>query len=153
MVSILVGDKIWRRGPLDVKHYGVYVGPRGPRGEDVVHNEKLGGVVWTFLDDFAAGRPVYVETRAAPGDAENVVHRAVALIGRRFDLLLFNCEHAATAAQEGQPRSGQLQTAALFGGLLIGFGTLAAAIVSTPDSEYDPTVDRYRDDKGRFARR
>jgi hypothetical protein len=55
-MELQVGDNIWTRTLGVVRHYGVYVGRRGPNGEDVVHNSKIrGGVVLDHLAAFSGG--------------------------------------------------------------------------------------------------
>jgi hypothetical protein len=150
-MELRVGDKIWTPAFGVVRHYGVYVGPRGPNGEDVVHNSKLkGGVVWDHRAAFSGGGPIHIEKRATPGYEWYVAERALAHLGQNYDLLGFNCEHLATLAQDGQKSSSQLQVAGVTAAIV---GALATAFALAPTGTYDPDVDRYRDRKGRFVRR
>jgi hypothetical protein len=124
--NIQVGDMI-RVSRLPYNHVGIYVGRRfhAGRAGDVIHNDKWVGVVLSTLADFSGGGPVQVH-RAATGNyfqREAVVDRALSLLGKRFDLLAFNCEHAANWAQTGNSESPQLQgllvLVAIFGGLAL----------------------------------
>lgn len=101
------GAKCWVRGTK--KHYGICTG-RGPDGELwFVHNTSDGGVVHTTRKGFAGNRLIVVETHAAPGTDQVVVARALSLVGRRYDLLSFNCEHTANLAATGKAESQQVQ--------------------------------------------
>jgi hypothetical protein len=122
--NLQIGDMIRVDRPL-YRHVGIYVGQRAFDPRDVIHNDKGGGVVLSTLADFSAGSAVFIHQPAA-GDIferEAIVQRAFSLLGIKFDLLAFNCEHAATFAQSGKSESPQLQAfavvALLFGGLAI----------------------------------
>lgn len=106
-MMIEVGDKIRVHGELGFHHHGIYVGPRGPSGEDVVRNAKGGYVASVHFDDFADGREVEVAQRRAGSweEQEAIVRRAFSLIGRQYDLINFNCEHFANYATAGVLRS------------------------------------------------
>jgi len=120
---VQTGDLI-RVQRLGYVHVGVYVGPSWDR-RDVVHNDKWGGVVLSTLAEFAGGAPIELHKSANCGYHERraIAERAKALIGRKFDLLSFNCEHAASLALSGQSESPQLQAACLLllllGGLFL----------------------------------
>jgi hypothetical protein len=77
------------------------------------------------METFSGGRPVRVISRVVGSvfDQEQVVQRALSLVGQRYDLLNFNCEHVAYYAQTGVAKSPQLGFAALC--LLVVFGFLA----------------------------
>lgn len=136
------GDKAWtpaRRLP-GKRHYGIW----DEEHRSFIHNTHPGGVQYASPERFVNGR-VFIEKRAAPGFEHEVVRRARTLLGRSYDLVLFNCEHFVNYAAHGVAKSPQLQGAlgmALFGWLLSTLG----------GPEYDPAVDRYRDGRGRFAR-
>lgn len=103
-----IGDKLQASRGL-YYHYGIYVGHCGPYGEDVVHNDKDGGVRLVHWETFAAAQPVEVVWRAPSWYAGWMVRgRAVSLLGKQYDLLNFNCEHLANYAQSGAPASPQL---------------------------------------------
>lgn len=87
------------------RHVGVYASGRG-----VIHNAKGGFVQLTDMATFSGGRPVRAIRRVAGTwwDKEAAVNRAMSLLGQPYDLINFNCEHAAYYALEGKPRSPQL---------------------------------------------
>jgi len=96
-----------RRGYV---HTGIYVG-----GRRVVHyagplKYPRGLVEETSLEDFGAGRPVYVIHAAIPpARLVEVVRRARSRLGERsYDLLSNNCEHFCSWCQTGEARSAQV---------------------------------------------
>jgi Lecithin retinol acyltransferase len=91
-------------------HVGVYVGWRAGDSRDVVHNDKNQGVIPSTLAEFSGGRPVMLH-RQAVGDwheRKRIARRAIDLIGAKYDLWKFNCEHAASLAQTGKAESPQI---------------------------------------------
>jgi hypothetical protein len=123
LARIQVGDivAVFGRGCV---HDGLYVGRRGFDGRDIVHNDKSRGVVLETLEEFSGGRPVSLKRRVAKNhfEQEAIAQRAFALIGQNYDLMTFNCEHAANFAQGGRRESPQLQAAFV----LLGFVAVAA---------------------------
>ena len=112
------GDMIEVVGPFPC-HVGVYAAGRG-----VIHNSKGGFVQLTDAATFSGGKPMRAIWRVGGTwyDQEAAVNRAMSLIGRPYDLLNFNCEHAAYYALTGKPRSPQLGfalAALAFVGLLV----------------------------------
>ncbi len=104
-----IGDVIAVNRP-GYKHVGVFVGLRGYRGETVVHNCKGDGVMLSTLDEFADGANIYLRQKA-DGDyrqREKIARRALNLIGKKYNLLKFNCEHAANLAQREIAESPQI---------------------------------------------
>jgi len=127
--KLKVGDVI-RIQRFGYQHVGVYVGPRTLDGQDVVHNGKGLGVVLCTMSEFAEGKDVYLH-KEAQGDArerECIAQRALGLIGEKFDLLNFNCEHAANLAQTSERRSEQVETAIAISGIAV-LGLVAAALL------------------------
>ncbi len=113
-----MGDKVWvwKSG---VRHYGVVVCVCAQHAAHVVHASKATGVVEDVpLAAFAGGQGVTIEQRAGVGREDTVVRRARGLIGRRYDLLNFNCEHTATFAMTGRATSAQLGAAAAVVGVV-----------------------------------
>src|SRR5262245_34720371 len=110
MMNLQVGDKLGVPGFPGTRHYGIYVGTTQGFLRGVVHNAKGLGVVLTELDAFTVGQAVAVETRVVGGwPAQRLVaERALSLVGRSYDLVNFNCEHAATWAQSGRATSPQV---------------------------------------------
>lgn len=136
------GDKIWTRGrTVGVeRHYGVWDAEHGM----VLHNTLPGGVQYATFDEFSNGG-VWVEGRATPGFEHLVVGNARALIGQRYELLTFNCEHYANLVH-GKKESPQVQRAV---------GLLAAGLglwwVTANRPVYSAASGRYHDRKtGRF---
>jgi hypothetical protein len=105
-----IGDKIAVKR-FGYTHEGIYVGQGAFHGRDVVHNDKGGGVVLTTFAEFSRGSPVYLSKRVTENyfQQQAIANRAFSLIGRKFDLFTFNCEHAANLAQRGRQESPQLQ--------------------------------------------
>jgi hypothetical protein len=108
-------------------HVGIFVGPRRFDGYDVVHNDKGNAVILSSQADFAQGSPIQIWKKASGNifEREAIANRALALLGRRFDLLMFNCEHAANLAQSGRAESPQLVGAAFLGLALLGLFALS----------------------------
>jgi len=112
-MNLATGDKLQRPGPLGTWHVGIYIG-RDYFGRDwVIHNDKGGVVKEDVLSTFAAGFPVSLVQRVAStwGEQQQIVARAHSLLGQKFDLLDFNCEHFANYAQTGVAHSPQLRFA------------------------------------------
>ncbi|MDE2102160.1 MAG: lecithin retinol acyltransferase family protein [Patescibacteria group bacterium] len=104
-----IGDVI-RINRIGYQHVGVYVGPSWFDRCDVVHNRKNGGVELTTLAEFSSGRQVFIHQKAV-GDGkerQQIAQRARQLVGKKYDLLTFNCEHAANLAQRGKAESPQI---------------------------------------------
>lgn len=91
-------------------------------GNDVVHNDKFGGVVKSSWAEFSKGSPVYIHRKAAGNyfDRQAITQRALSLLGMKYALLDFNCEHAATFAQTGKAESPQVA---------IGIGVALLAVI------------------------
>ena len=123
----LMGDIIERPGPFAKRHRGVFVGYDEYGRSWVIHNDMGGIVCWVLFEAFAAGLPVALASRKAHNTYEQqaIVARAQSLLGWKYDLLNFNCDHLVTYAQDGIATSPQLQgfaiafAIALFAGLTI----------------------------------
>ncbi len=112
------GDLISRPGLK--KHSGIFIGELpdflsseptlGPR---VVHNMPDTGVQVVSLAEFSNGQRVTVERRAPDHARSVIVQRALASVGRPYNVGLYNCEHLATHAFDGQPRSPQVEEGAV----------------------------------------
>lgn len=140
------GDKCWVRSGL-TKHYAICTG-HSPSGRPCfVHNTPAGGVEHVLEETFAKGRPIYIEQRAQPGQEESVAARALALVGRQYDLLGFNCEHVANFAANGRAESGQVRRA-----LVSVAGAVVVALLNQNGTSVDESGYR-RDRYGRFASR
>lgn len=143
-------SKIYRWKGL-IKHYGVFLGLCEHGLAWVIHNSfEDGRVCITTLENFAAGHDVFVEREPVPGTEAEIVQRARALCGRKYDLVDFNCETFANLVTEGRGYSRQVATAL---GVGIGLALLGGIVAWAADApEYDPVVDRHRDRRGRFVR-
>jgi hypothetical protein len=126
MNSLEMGDMI-RIQRFGYSHIGIYVG--WMRGRNcVVHNDKFGGVVLSTLEEFSDNQPVHIHKKA-PDDyfvRTMIKGRAMALLGKKYDLLTFNCEHLANLVQSGKSESPQLQGAVLLFLCIIGVAALAS---------------------------
>jgi hypothetical protein len=111
----LVGDIIERPGPFGKRHRGIFVGFDEYGRAWVIHNDMGGIVCWVLFEHFAADLPVTIASRKArsPYEQRAIVSRAHSLLGWRYDLLNFNCDHLVTYAQDGVATSPQLQSLAL----------------------------------------
>lgn len=111
----LMGDMIERPGPFAKRHRGIFVGFDECGRAWVIHNDMGGIVCWVLFEDFAAGLPVTLVSRKACNLYEQraIVSRAQSLLGWKYDLLNFNCDHLVTYAQDGIPTSPQLKGFAL----------------------------------------
>lgn len=111
----LVGDIIERPGPFGKKHRGIFVGFDEYGRAWVIHNDMGEIVCWVLFEHFAADLPVTIASRKArsPHEQRAIVSRAQSLLGWRYDLLNFNCDHLVTYAQDGVATSPQLQGLAL----------------------------------------
>ena len=111
----LVGDIIERPGPFGKRHRGIFVGFDEYGRAWVIHNDMGGIVCWVLFEHFAADLPVTIASRKArsPYEQRAIVSRAQSLLGWRYDLLNFNCDHLVTYAQDGVATSPQLQSLAL----------------------------------------
>lgn len=99
------------------RHYGV-VAEGGPRGISVVHNDKDAGYVHeTYYREFSGGAIVYLVSRKAQNDRERsiIALRARSLIGTKYELLNFNCEHAANYAETSEAVSPSVGKIVLLG--------------------------------------
>lgn len=125
-IELQIGDMI-RVDRVGYSHVGIYTGSSWFGGPDVIHNNKGGGVERTTLAQFSGGSPVILHRRVTQNYFEQlqIVRRAESLIGKAYDLILFNCEQAANWAQIGKAVSPQLQTVG-FIGLIVGLVSMVA---------------------------
>jgi len=114
-VPLQNGDMVEVINPFSfTRHVGIYAAGRG-----FIHNDPACCVRLTDEATFTGGRKMRLIGRVTGGlfEQEQVVQRALSLIGQPYNLLKFNCEHLAYYAQTGVARSPQLATglAALLG--------------------------------------
>jgi hypothetical protein len=99
--------------PKDIGlHVGIFVGNRGGLTCGVIHNDRnTGAVILSSMEDFRKGKQIRIHKPVQGGwfERERIVQAAFSLIGRKYDLLRFNCEHAANLSQTGVAESPQLQ--------------------------------------------
>jgi Lecithin retinol acyltransferase len=128
-------------------HFGIYVG----YGRVVHYAGRLqyprGLVEEISLQDFAAGRPVYVgSTPTRFTTREDVVKRARSRLGERsYDLLLNNCEHFCSWCQTGEARSAQVDRLTRRQRLLV--RAMERAILAVTRSVGDAARERRHGDK------
>lgn len=73
---------------------------------EVVHNVKDGGVQVTTLEEFSAGKPVFIQgVPKSFQHIEIILAQAGANIGKPYSLFSQNCEHFCTFCYEGKQRS------------------------------------------------
>src|SRR5689334_21491882 len=94
-VVLQPGDAIERPGPFGTMHRGIFVGTDFGDRVWVIHNAKNDCVKWDLLETFADGQPVSFLKRVARNRQEqsSIIARAQSLLGKKFDLWTFNCEH------------------------------------------------------------
>jgi hypothetical protein len=124
MVYLQSGDTIERQGWF--LHPAVFVGPRGPNGEDVVQNTPGRGVELVHFHEFAQGQQIRLRLRPSNWyEAQQVAARALNCLGLPYNLLFFNCEHMVTFAETGKADSQQVRAWVTLG---LSFATVFAVI-------------------------
>jgi hypothetical protein len=147
MTIIQQGDKCSVPGTVSlIKHYGICVGFAQDGQALFVHNVAE-GVVLATEQGFATGRPITIEQRAQPGQESIVARRALALLGRKYNLLGFNCEHAANLAANGVAESKQVQR-----GVIASLSLAVLAYLNQNGTSVDQNGYR-RNSSGQFASR
>lgn len=148
------GDKARVRGRLNVWHYLIVVGPVQGFGNVwmAAHNAKGDGVRLDPLTKFTSDPTFQIVQRLPEAEQYCAAVRAVGLVGRKYDLLTFNCEHYANLVQGTEVKSDQVREA----GFVFAAGLLFGAALASVDApvQYDRTTGRYRDKKtGQFRSR
>lgn len=110
--NLRIGDLIVRgKGPLSA-HYIVYVGVHNGV-HMVAENQMNAGVRYVSLETALAGNSIRRFERF--GGSENqrslVIPRINELLGRAYDLVVFNCEHFARWIAKGKLESKQVKVA------------------------------------------
>ncbi len=103
------GDVLYRRKGLFFEHVGVYLG-----WNLVFQNTPKAGEHFVSLADFTQGHPYRVRRTGVPQHLLNWRTQLRLQQPRRYNLLLNNCEHTASALTDGESWSPQL-----FAGLVI----------------------------------
>lgn len=94
-----------------VQHHAIYIGIDAYGNRQYLENYIGKGV--QMVNENHLFRDGYYLTRIEPFTGNHfqrglAVNRAVALIGTRYDLVNFNCEHYANAVQYNKPFSNQV---------------------------------------------
>jgi hypothetical protein len=106
-----LGDKLSTNGALGRLHRGIYIGNDDCGMPLVAHNSrKHGYVLIQTAYEFSDGAPITVVSHAAPRTETVVVERALSLLGTRYNISTWNCEHFANFAQTGNAYSEQLSS-------------------------------------------
>lgn len=110
--TLETGDLIVRqKGPLST-HYIVYIGWQN--GIQVVAENQIGiGVRYTSLKEALAGNPIkrFEKFGGTEAQRQTVISRINTLLGKAYDLVVFNCEHFARWVATGKIESKQVRTA------------------------------------------
>jgi len=124
-MTLFPGDVVERPGPWPTQHRGIFAGLNHAGQPCIIHNPKGGCVRYDTLDVFAAGQQVRFLKRVARNATEQrmILVRADSLLGRKYDLINFNCDHLVTYALAGVPTSPQLQA-------LTGLAALCAIVAA-----------------------
>lgn len=107
------------------KHHSIYLGMDQYGQEWISENHKFHGVRLVKANDFFKVNNEYsfVPFEGKYPERIAAVKRALAVLGKPYDLIEYNCEHYASFVQTGKAESKQVITAiaALVGLILIGF--------------------------------
>ena len=111
------------------KHHAIYLG-RDFRGTEwIVENFKGYGIrLVTAAVHFSRGNQVSRIERfsGTPQQRKAAVQWALQQVGRRYDLVHFNCEHFAEQVQTGRPRSRQVERVGMGLAILFFIGLVKA---------------------------
>ena len=108
-----------------VQHHAIYLG-KDSNGTDWIAENKVGKGVQrvTAIDFFndVIGITRVEPFRGSESERINAVNNAIALIGSKYNLLQFNCEHYANVVQHKHAASPQVKTGIGIGllGLFVG---------------------------------
>lgn len=113
-------------------HEGIYVGPVGPNGESVVHNDfDAKQVILNHPEDYTRkARPIFLHERTEPERQQEVADRALRMLGTPFDLIRFNCQHFASYAQHGVATSHRVKSAAFSIGVVVLIAVVILLVVA-----------------------
>jgi hypothetical protein len=108
----LVGAIIATFGPLDTTHEGIVYGADIWRNILVIENSKQKGEVSiSYLWEFCGDGGWWVKQFAPRGREGEIINRALSLLGRKYHLTDYNCQHFASEVYTGIPRSWELARA------------------------------------------
>lgn len=103
-----------------VEHYVVYLG-ENEWGNDIYAENKVGhGVRIISHHQFVSDNPSFNRIRRFSGNNLHrnlAIERAISLIGSKYDVTIFNCEHFANYIQNSQVRSKQVETVLTLAGI------------------------------------
>lgn len=102
-----------------ITHVGIATG----QGTVITNSKSSGCVCEQSVEEFAAGKLLKIVGYPGNLEAAKVIRRAKSLIGTRYNLLNFNCEHFVRWAHGLRPASAQIWVAV--------FVVIAAALVIT----------------------
>lgn len=118
--TLRIGDLIVRqKGPFST-HYIVWIGWQN--GVQVVAENHNGeGVRYTSLEEALAGRPIKRFEKFGGSESQRnlVISEINKMLGKSYDLVVFNCEHFARWISTGKIESKQVRITsnlAVFGG-------------------------------------
>jgi hypothetical protein len=122
--TIKTGDLIVRqKGPFST-HYIVWIGWQN--GVQVVaENHNGDGVRYTSLEEALAGKPIMRFEKFGGTESQRslVISEINKMVGRSYDLVVFNCEHFARWISTGKIESKQVKIASniflVAGGLML----------------------------------
>lgn len=122
--TIRTGDLIVRqKGPFST-HYIVWIGWQN--GVQVVaENHNGDGVRYTSLEEALAGKPITRLEKFGGTESQRslVISQINKMVGRSYDLVVFNCEHFARWISTGKIESKQVKIASniflVAGGLML----------------------------------
>jgi len=103
-----------------VFHYGVVDWPSFFGQQRVLHSPKGGKLCSSTLEEFTEGnKPEPTWVPQARDQQVSIISGMRQQIGKPYDLLTANCEHAISLAATGKSYSPQLRAACCFGVLLV----------------------------------
>lgn len=109
--TIKLGDLIVRqKGPFST-HYMVYIGWQN--GIQIVAENQIGiGVRYVSLKEALAGNSIkrFEKFGGSEAQRQSVISRINTMLGKAYDLVVFNCEHFARWAATGKIESKQVKT-------------------------------------------
>jgi hypothetical protein len=112
LLTIRIGDLIIRKkGPFST-HYMVYIGWHN--GIELVAENQIGvGVRYVSLQEALAGNSIkrFEKFGGTEAQRQTVISRINAMLGKAYDLMVFNCEHFARWIANGKTESKQVKTA------------------------------------------
>ena len=125
--NLKLGDRLIREKGIFSKHHGIFVGIHNGL-PFVAENNVNSGVQYVTLADFLLNRINNLSRierfKGTEQARKNIIPRINNLLGTRYGLVNFNCEHFAELIQNGKPKSKQLTNALL--GFAIGYVVISA---------------------------